>query len=198
MTGEVVLMRKPIGDCPPSWSDEAVAAACATGDPAAVAELFDRYHGAVLRFISRVVGSGADAEDLLQATFVEVARGKARFEGASQVRTWMFGIAANVARHHLRSNARRSRLARAVATVARSEPPPNPDDALAARRALHQAERALAALPAAQRIAFVLCEIEGLSAEEAATALGSSQTAVWKRVSDARQALKAAARREAP
>jgi RNA polymerase sigma-70 factor (ECF subfamily) len=58
-----------------------------------------------------------------------------------------------------------------------------------ARSALERVQRTLEGLPENQRIAFVLCEIEGLSAREAADALGVNETAVWKRVSDARKAL---------
>ncbi len=195
MTGKVVRLRQP-PPAEPLLSNEAVAAACSTGDPAAVAELFDRYHQSVTRFLSRSVGQAADVEDLLQATFMEVARGRTRFDGRSAVLTWLLGVAANVARHHIRTKARQSRLRAAFSVATSAQTQAAPDQAVEARRALLRVQRALEALPVERRLAFVLCEIEGLSAREAATVLGTSESAVWKRVSDARKALRRATGKE--
>jgi RNA polymerase sigma-70 factor (ECF subfamily) len=171
------------------WSDEAVAAACSSGDPEAVAELFDRFHRSVTRFLSRVVASRSDVEDLAQSTFLQVARGQARFDQRSAVQTWLFGIAANVVRHHLRATVRRRNLSHAL-SLTRSGVSHEPlSGAADARRALERVRATLYSLPESRRLAFVLCEIEGLSAAEAATVLGTSETAVWKRVSEARKAL---------
>jgi RNA polymerase sigma-70 factor (ECF subfamily) len=188
----LLRLRQP-ADGEGTLSDEAIAAACSSGDPVAVAALYDRFHARVGRFLYRVAGARADCEDLLQATFLEVARGKARFDGRSAVLTWVLGIAANVARHHLRSTSRRDRLRVALRLAAATSPVEDPAAAVEARQSLEQAWRMLAALPAERRLAFVLCEIEGLSARQAAEALGTSETAVWKRVSAARQAIRAAA-----
>lgn len=73
MTARVIPIRSP-APTDEVWSDEAVAHACASGDPTAFACLFDRFHGPVTRFLSRAVGTGPDIEDLLQTTFLEVAR----------------------------------------------------------------------------------------------------------------------------
>lgn len=190
MSGQVVRIRRLEVERE-SWSDEAVAHACASGDPVAVAELFDRYQAVVTRFLSRAVGAGPDVEDLLQTTFMEVARVKSPFQGRSKVLTWLLGIAANVSRHHLRSKRRRARLLQAV-SFTRRQPSPAVDEVTDARLAVDRAREHLERLPDDKRLAFVLCELEGLSAKEAAQALGCSETAVWKRVSEARQALRKA------
>lgn len=188
MTAQVVTLRAPARSSP-SWSDEAVALACKSGDPEAVAELFDRFHERVTRYLSRVVSARADVEDLVQSTFLEIAKGNAHFSGRSSVRSWLFGIATNVARHHFRSQTRRKHLALALGVLGMGTRAETVGTMVDARSALERVQRTLEGLPENQRIAFVLCEIEGLSAREAADALGVNETAVWKRVSDARKAL---------
>src|SRR5258708_32534723 len=96
-------------------SDEALVAACAVGEAAALGALFDRHRTSVYRFLSRVCASHrGDLDDLVQSTFVEVFRSAARFSGCGRVSTWVFGIAANVARHHVRGEARRRALLASV------------------------------------------------------------------------------------
>jgi RNA polymerase sigma-70 factor (ECF subfamily) len=194
VTAKVVPIREPYAGGQ-VLSDETVAAASSNGDAAALAELFDRFHLPVSRFLSRVVGTGPDVEDLVQATFLEVARGKARFEGRSAARTWLFGIAANVARHHFRSVTRRRRLQSALSLLPRRIGQ-SPDTEVETKRKLTKAAHALETLPPSKRMAFIMCEVEGLSAQEAAKALGTTEGAVWKRVSMARKAIVGAARQE--
>jgi RNA polymerase sigma-70 factor (ECF subfamily) len=181
MNRKVVPLRQP-STGPAPLSDEAVAAACAARDPAALAELFDRFHRRIARFLSRLVASQTDLEDLLQSTFLEVARGRATFQGRSSVVTWLLGIAANVARHHLRTGRRQARLHLALGRTENGQHTDSgPGEVVDARRALRRARRALALLPAERRLAFTLCELEGLSAQQAARALGTTESAVWKR-----------------
>ena len=71
-----------------------------------------------------------------------------------------------------------------------------PSERAEARRTLDQVARALELLPVGQRTAFVMCELEGLSAREAARALGTTEAAVWKQVSKARKALRRAVQKE--
>ena len=82
-----------------SMSDESLARDCVGGDPAAIAALFDRHGRTVSRFVFRMIHDENEVEDIVQATFVEVLRGYATFDGRSMVSTWLLGIAANVVRH---------------------------------------------------------------------------------------------------
>ncbi len=188
MTARVVALRAPTRQ-ESSLSDEAVALACGSGDPEAIAELYDRFERSVTRYVSRHLRDLSDCEDVVQATFVEIARGRARFQQHSSAKTWVFGIATNVIRHHLRSASRRRKLSLAFGFARSGSTAPPQSAAVEARAELARVERALAALPEARRLAFVLCEVEGLSAREAAEVLGTSETAVWRRVCDARRAL---------
>jgi RNA polymerase sigma-70 factor (ECF subfamily) len=170
-------------------SDEAVALACASADPAAVSELFRRYHEAVTRYLSRLVRDPVDVEDLLQATFLEIARGRANYCARSKVQTWLLGIATNVTRIYWRSAKQRKRLEHALTLVHSNYYIENAHTVLESQATLERARCLLEHLPDGQREAFVLCEIEGLTAREAADTLQISEAAVWKRVSIARQTI---------
>lgn len=188
MTARVISIRYD-HDVSERLSDEAVALACASADPAAVTELFRRYHEAVTRYLSRLIRDPVDVEDLLQATFLEIARGKAQYSARSKVQTWLFGVATNVARIYWRSAKQRKRLERELTLVQEHSITESALSALESHATLERAKSVLELLPVGQREAFVLCEIEGLTAREAAETLKVSEAAVWKRVSLARQTI---------
>jgi RNA polymerase sigma factor (sigma-70 family) len=166
-------------------SDEGLVAACATGDRAALALLFERHVYAVHRFVSRMAGADANAiDDLVQATFVSAFQAAARCRG-TQVRAWLFGIAANHVRGFVRREIRRKNAMRAAAELlAETTGPANPD--------LARLPGAIAALPHDLRTALVLIDIEGEKGKDAAAALGIPEGTLWRRVFYARQALRAA------
>ena len=193
----VVHLRRN-GSSREPMSDEAIALACASGDPAAIAELFDRHERTVSRFVYRLLPLDHEVQDIVQATFVEVLRGISRFDGRSKVSTWLLGIAANIVRHHLRARGRRRRFEHCLSLVIGAESESRLPERVQARRTLALAYDALHKLDVDKQVAFVMCEIEGVSAKDAALALGVTETAVWKRVSDARRTLKQALPREAP
>ncbi len=169
--------------------DEALALACGSAEPSVVAELFVRYHESVARYLSRLVHHPSDVEDLLQATFLEIARGRAQYSARSKVQTWLFGIATNLTRIFWRSARRRKRLERELTLVETHTINEYSTSVMESQDSLHCAKLALDLLPESQREAFVLCELEGLTAKEAAEVLQTSETAVWKRVSYARQTI---------
>jgi len=168
-------------------TDEGLVAACATGDRAARALLFERFVDAVHRFVARMRASDPHSvEDLVQATFLAAFQSAARFRGG-HVRGWLYGIASNQVRHYARTEIRRKR---ALAAVAELPPPPGArtgDPMLAARL-----PQAIAELPHDQRAALVLVDLEGERGADAAAALGIPAGTLWRRVFEARQALRAA------
>jgi RNA polymerase sigma-70 factor (ECF subfamily) len=167
-----------------------------SGDAEALGELFDRHHRSTYRFLARLTGAhAADLDDLVQSTFVEVARAASRFDGRSSVRTWLFGIAVNVARHHRRGNARRRRVISEPQEAERPSQVPHvdrPDETAERRELLRALDHAIQALPAALREVFVACEIEDLPGAEVARLLGVPEGTLWRRLHDARNALRAA------
>lgn len=192
MIGKLVPLRRLAADVV-DLSDEAVLAACATGDPAALGALFDRFHVAVYRFAARLpLGDGLARDDLVQQTFLEVRRIAARFRGRSTVKTWILGVAANVARHQLRGERRRrvhqARFAERLVAV-----PAQPDAELERSRLLARIADALAALPHDQQVAFILCDLEQLPGVEVARALQIPEGTLWRRLHHARKTIRAAA-----
>jgi len=164
----------------------------ASGDREALGALFDRHHRALYGFLARASSaSDAEIDDLVQTAFLEAFRAASRFRGASSPRTWLFAIGSNVAKMHRRATRRRARALRRLAEQpARTGHPL--DAALADMRALARIERALDELPHDLRVAYVMCVIEDVAADEAARALGVARGTIWRRVHHARQALRAA------
>lgn len=165
--------------------DEAVVAACATEDRAARALLFERFVDDVHRFVRRMRAADPDCvDDLVQATFLAAFQGAATFRGGN-VRGWLFGIACNQVRGYARTEIRRKRALESVADFA--PVPREADPILAARLPI-----AIAELPHDLRAALVLVDLEGQRGHEAAAVLGVPTGTLWRRVFEARQALRAA------
>ena len=167
-------------------SDEGLVAACAKADRAARALLFERHVDAVHRFIARMRGSDSDVvDDLVQATFLAAFAAAVNCK-TPHVRGWLYGIAANLVRNHARGEIRRKA---ALAVVAREEPAvARMGDPLT----LARLPVAITALPHDQRAALVLVDLEGEKGCDAALALGIPEGTLWRRVYQARQALRAA------
>jgi RNA polymerase sigma-70 factor (ECF subfamily) len=172
-------------------SDEALLAACAVGDSAALGALFDRHHEPVYRLISRLLRSEpSEIDDLVQTTFLEAWRSASRYSSKGSVRSFLFGIAANTVRHHVRSTRRRRD---AIGDWQPPPPPANaPDDALARARQVNQLAVALDRLPHDLRVAYVLCDLEDIPGVEAARMLDVRAGTLWRRLHDARRALREA------
>ena len=83
-------------------SDRDLVGRVAKGDRAAVRLLFMRHHARVYRFVARQTGSEAMADDIANEVFLELWRQAPRFEGRSEVSTWLLGIARFKALSHLR------------------------------------------------------------------------------------------------
>lgn len=150
--------------------------------PELIGVLYERHAPAVFRFLSRRAGPAA-AEDLLSEVFVAAlqARGRVVAHDSGSALPWLYGIAGNVLRHHLRS----TRAGGAVARDAGMD-----WDAVEARLDA-QARRgelraALSALSPAERDLLLLVAWEELSPAEAARVVGISQVAARSRLHRAR------------
>jgi RNA polymerase sigma-70 factor (ECF subfamily) len=196
MSGRLIPLRRVDGEIV-DLSDEALLAACGTGDAAALGALFDRFHRDVYRLAGRFPSIDAlGRDDLVQATFLEVRRTARSFRGASSVRTWILGVAANLARRTLRGEQRRSAREETYAglpvAAVRAV-----DEEVADRRLLAQVQAAMAELPRDQLMVFVLCDLEQLAAAEVAAVVGAPEGTVWRRLHHARRAIRAAIERSA-
>jgi RNA polymerase sigma-70 factor, ECF subfamily len=87
-------------------SDEEVFERFLDGDTDAYRTLIERYHDDLLRFLTRLVGDRAGAEDLFQETFLQIHQSAHTFDVSRRFRPWLFTIAANKARDYLRKRIR--------------------------------------------------------------------------------------------
>lgn len=154
------------------------------GDLAAVAETYDRYHQTVRTFARRLLGDDEAAEDLVHDVFLALPDAMRRHRGGA-MRSFLFSIAVNHARHHIRAAIQRRHLAlRAeVEGPLHAEVPPCPVERADLAAQLH---RAMDALPLDQRTAFVLCVVEERSSREAAQIVGVPEGTIRTRVHHAR------------
>jgi RNA polymerase sigma-70 factor (ECF subfamily) len=118
----------------------------------------------------------ADAEDVLQTTYVKVVSGRARFEGRSAFRTWLFGVIRRTAQESSRRDrAHRERAERLerelVGTGGAAQPP---DDAAERMETVEILKRALGELPERQRQVLHLVFYQDLTIREAAEVMAVS------------------------
>jgi RNA polymerase sigma-70 factor (ECF subfamily) len=171
-------------------SDRALVSALAQGDQAALGALYDRFQRDVYRFTARL-SSVADADDFVQMTFLEAYRSAPRFRGDAAVKTWLFGIAANLVRNHHRGTQRKQRAHDSLQVMPR-RPPTDPGDAITREQQRQWVAKAIDTLSPALREAYVLCVIEEVPGKEAARALGVREASLYRRLTDARNAIRAA------
>lgn len=191
----------PAGESEGVLTDEELLSRAAAGERAAFDSFVTRHERAVFRFARAATESPAAAEDVLQETFLAAWRAAGSFEGRSAARTWLLTIARNQAWHHRERAARLSvddgaelpELGEAAGWGAQS---PEEGALRSERRAL--LARALAALAPEDREVLVLRDLEELTGEEAAAALGLSLAAVKSRLHRARLRLAAELRRDGP
>ena len=179
-------------------SDEECMGRLQAGDNTALAPLMQRWEGPVKRFIFRLVGNTAEAEDLAQDVFVRIYTKRASYRAGAKFSTWCFSIAANQAKNRLRWWHRRPALSLDAWAEAGGE---TADESSAGAQASDESVRheqiaavqaAVAGLPLELRTALVLFEYEDQSVADIAEMLGCTAKAVENRLYRARQRLKQA------
>ncbi len=169
-----------------------------SGDQRAFAELVERHSSTVYNLALRMMGNPQEAEEVLQETFISAFRSLDRFEGRSQLGTWLYRIAYNASLMRLRK--------RQIPTSSIDEPMVGeegeelprqlidwsslPDDIALNNELHHVLNRAVEGLSPTLRSVFVLRDIEGLSTAEVAEALNLTETNVKVRLHRARLALR--------
>lgn len=183
-----------------SVSDEtALLARLRAGDEDAFEAVIREFGGRLLAVARRFVRNDEDARDVLQSAYLSAFRSLERFEGTSQLSTWLHRIVVNTALMKLRSQRRRPEtsieaLLPAFQTDGRHVEQFAALDVAADRLLERQETKAvvracLEQLPASYRAVLVLRDIEELSTQEAADLLAISPGAVKVRLHRARQAL---------
>jgi len=163
------------------------------GDRDAFGRLIERYADTVSRVMTRMVGNGADAQDLAQDTFFKAYTSLSSFRQESKFSTWLYQIAMNKCRDWLRSKARKRE--ESVDTdegsdnvVPRVElrAEGDPEQEVSRKQLALHLEEAIQALPEWYREAFILKHVEGLDYDEMATILNVNRDTLKMRVYKAR------------
>lgn len=159
------------------------------GDPRgdgqqAFSVLVDRHHLRVYRVCYRYFGDATDAEDATQETFLALARKASTFSADAQLSTWLYRVAVNACHDIARRRARRPQtpVAELPERGSSLDESAGVDTAIDLRRALTQLDETSRAL-------LILISIEGLSYEEASTAVDMPVGTVKSRVHRARARL---------
>lgn len=190
------------GHAPRGLRDDQLVALARGGGAGAFEELVRRHQARVYRVALRLLDDPDDAADAAQEAFVQAWLGLSRFRAASGFGTWLYRIVTNRCLNARRARAawghagRPQRLEPGAGAAELLATGPTPEEAAVRRDELAGVRRAVAALTPEQRVAFVLCELEGCSQEEAARVLGVTVSAVKSRVHRARRELLRALRPE--
>lgn len=171
------------------------------GDAAAFETLIDRYSGDIYALLYRLTENAEEASDLTQDTFLRALRSIGSFQGRSELKTWLFRIAINESRNRFRWWKRRKRdqTISLDISIGDSETPLSdtladrsisPEEAALSSEREYALKAALLELPEVYREAIVLCDIEGMSYEETAAALGIGIGTVKSRISRGREELR--------
>ncbi|HEY8023805.1 MAG TPA: RNA polymerase sigma factor RpoE [Burkholderiaceae bacterium] len=167
------------------------------GDKKAFELLVIKYQRKLMRLVSRLVRDQAEAEDVVQEAFIKAYRALPQFRGESAFYTWLYRIGINTAKNYLVTQGRRA----PTSTEANSEEAETFDDAdqlrdintpesmLATKQIAATVNAAMESLPEELRVAISLREIEGLSYDEIAEAMGCPIGTVRSRIFRAREAI---------
>ena len=187
------------GPGPTDWStreDRELLAAHVAGEPGAFGELFGRHRDRLWAVALRTTGNPEDAADGLQDAMVSAYRRAASFRGDSAVTTWLHRVVVNACLDRLRAaKVRRTQPLpddvddHPVAGRGPQDAPEQPDAASVRSEERRAVLAALAALPAEQRAAVVLVDMEGYPVAEAARILDCPVGTVKSRCSRARARL---------
>lgn len=178
-----------------SVPDEQLMLSYAGGDARAFETLYGKHKGGLYRFVLRSVKGRAEADELFQDVWMRVIEARSRYAAQAKFTTWLYTIAHNRLVDHWR--------AKGLTLVSLDDedggvpepmagPGSEPQRNVEARQALDRLAAALAALPLAQREAFLLHHEGGLTAAEIAAATGTHEEAAKSRLRYAMKRLREA------
>lgn len=167
-----------------------------SGDGRAFRTLVDRHRRRAFAIAVGLVRDEQDALDIVQEAFVRVYRGIDAFSGAASFFTWLYRIVKNLSIDLMRRPGYQRDLAAELGAGHESFllgcPDPDPLDAVRRKEIARELGRALEALPEYHRGVILMREVEGLSYEEMASAMGVSKGTIMSRLFHARKKLQRA------
>lgn len=169
------------------------------GDTDAWRRLYESCFSDLMRHVSYMVFDVSLAEDLVQEAFVVAFRNISRYAPTASFVAWVRGIAQNLVRRHWRKSARRQRAHARLEVVRDREPDaPDPESQVRREQEADALAEAVEVLPEKLREAFILADLQELSAAAGAEILGITASNFRVRVFRARERLREMLREEGP
>ena len=182
-------------------SDEDLVLAVQSGDTSSLGVLVARWEQPLFRFAFRLLQRTEDARDVCQETFLRILTKSERFRAGARFSTWMYQIALNLCRDHLRRRTRwkflpfdsdEPAVQRRVEARTEARAAPDPAAALERDELRRAIRKALRTISPEQREVLVLKEFEGMKFKEIAEILGCPESTVKSRMYYGLTALKSA------
>ena len=181
-----------------SLSDEDLMAEAAEGSERAFSELVGRYRSRVLNLVSRLLNDREASDDISQEVFVRVFLHRKNYRRGAKFSTWLFTIAANLAKNEIRRRKRRRNWSSLDelqeqlhdSSLQLMDPKGNREAEVDSAQIQGIVGEAITTLPERYRLALVLRDVEGLAYEEIAQVLGIPGGTVRSRINRARLMLK--------
>jgi RNA polymerase sigma-70 factor (ECF subfamily) len=157
---------------------------CQRGDQEALKEIFDRYHKKVYRIAYGVVRQREEALDIVQEVFIKLFRSIKNFKGRSHFYTYLYRMVMNTAIDHARKTGKQfiSSLDEEGSFEPSDEVERGPERILLQKELEERVKLAMDKLPAEQKAALIFRDVEGLSYQEMAEAMGCSIGTVMSRL----------------
>jgi RNA polymerase sigma-70 factor (ECF subfamily) len=162
----------------------------AAGDRDAFATLYRRHHAIVYRFARLMTGSSSAAEDIVQEVFLVLMREAGRYDpNRASLSTYLYGVARHQTRRRLARDRQFVALDDDATGTARAANQDDPTASLERREALQRLRRTILSLPRRYREVIVLCDLQDVTYNDAADALGCAIGTIRSRLHRARQLL---------
>ena len=164
--------------------ETAMISRCQQGDQEALKEIFDKYHKKVYQIAYGVVRQREEALDIVQEVFIKLFRSIKNFKGRSQFYTYLYRMVMNTAIDHARKAGKQ--FISSLDEEGSFEPSDNiekgPERVLLQKELEERVKSVMDKLPAEQKAALIFRDVEGLSYQEMAEAMGCSIGTVMSRL----------------
>ncbi len=164
--------------------EDEIISRCQQGDQEALKEIFDKYHKKVYRIAYGVVRQREEALDVVQEVFIKLFRSIKNFKGRSHFYTYLYRMVMNTAIDHKRKAGKQfmSSLDEEGSFEPSEEVEKGPERILLQKELEERVRLAMDKLPDEQKAALIFRDVEGLSYQEMAEAMGCSIGTVMSRL----------------
>ncbi|HEX2993888.1 MAG TPA: RNA polymerase sigma factor [Anaerolineales bacterium] len=179
-----------VTDAHPAW----LVPECIAGNEAAIEMFVHQYEASIFRLALSIVGDPAEASEITQETFIAALRSLSAYQEKQSFKAWLYTIALNYSRSHLRKRKVLDRLRTTLTTVFQieTEKQVSPEEAAIQNEKEAQIWRALNQLDERHRTVMVLRYFHELSVAEISEILSVNEGTIHSRLHNAREKLRSA------